>query len=255
MTTRAYQLRTRTEAGTAAQPQVRNRTNADPAVALYSDIAASRPPSPRKEMSTSPAEPVDHPSEEVDSEGVFGYSKTEANANKKNAHDKKKNTTSSDENEPSRELEEQPWTPVRRRRAQSLDSVPRGHETNREREIQAQKLTTEQDRAVKAAVLAMNQEQSELIQRRQERVITRSDQRSPSRGEGPSNLNPKGKAIDPREWGNVDLNPEELDVEAQAAALNSLAQQWQGGTRPKAKPRKRRNRSPSPGKCPSERRI
>ena len=41
-----------------------------------------------------------------------------------------------------------------------------------------------------------------------------------SRGEGPSG--PKGKSIDPREWGNINISHESLDIEAQTAALNSF---------------------------------
>ena len=36
---------------------------------------------------------------------------------------------------------------------------------------------------------------------------------------GPSE--PKGKSVDPREWGNINLSEGELDVEVQAATLNS----------------------------------
>ena len=41
--------------------------------------------------------------------------------------------------------------------------------------------------------------------------------------EGPSNK--KVKRIDPSNWGNLDLNEEELDPEAQQAALESLKQE------------------------------
>ena len=44
-----------------------------------------------------------------------------------------------------------------------------------------------------------------------------------SQGEGPSR--PKGKMIDPREWGNLNLSQESLDIEAQAAALDSYKNQ------------------------------
>ena len=39
--------------------------------------------------------------------------------------------------------------------------------------------------------------------------------RPSSRGEGPSDLARKGKMIDPREWGAVNLQPEEMDIDAQ----------------------------------------
>jgi hypothetical protein len=83
MSTRTYyNLRTRTDTSTAETTRVQNRSDTGAAPPLYSAVAASRPPSPRGETSTpaSPVEPItpaDRPSEEVDSEGVFGYSKTD----------------------------------------------------------------------------------------------------------------------------------------------------------------------------------
>ena len=44
-----------------------------------------------------------------------------------------------------------------------------------------------------------------------------------SQEEGPSN--PKGKGIDPREWGNINISQESFDLEAQAAAMKSLETQ------------------------------
>ena len=44
-----------------------------------------------------------------------------------------------------------------------------------------------------------------------------------SQGEGTSKL--KGKGIDPRKWGNLNISRESLDIEAQRAALTkSIAQ-------------------------------
>ena len=42
-------------------------------------------------------------------------------------------------------------------------------------------------------------------------------------GEGPSK--PKGKGIDPQEWGAVNISQESLDLEAQAAVLKSFKPQ------------------------------
>lgn len=41
-------------------------------------------------------------------------------------------------------------------------------------------------------------------------------------GEGPSKI--KGKGIDPSNWGNIDLDKEELDPKVQQIALESLKQ-------------------------------
>ena len=239
-------MRTRTEASTAVESRVRNRPDTDGPVALYSDIVASRPPSPSKETSTSPAEPVEHPSEEVDSEGVFGYSKTEQVAVSTNDPKNIKDYTSSEPegSESPKRLEDQSWTTVKCRRARSLDSVSRDRKVSREKETQAKKLTKEQNQTVKAAVLAMNTEQSELVQRRQQKIAAHREKSPLSRGEGPSR--PKGKGIDPREWGQVNISQESLDVEAQAAALESYAQQSEKFIKKKKSSRdKNKRRNPS----------
>ena len=51
-------------------------------------------------------------------------------------------------------------------------------------------------------------------------MTTHRDASVMSKGEGTSRA--KGKGIDPREWGNLNISQEELDIEAQAAALKSL---------------------------------
>ena len=86
-------------------------------------------------------------------------------------------------------------------------------------------LTAEQDKAVKKATEGMTIEQRKQVQIRQEKIRPRRDNSVSSRDEGPSNLNNKGKTIDPREWGNVDFDREELDIDAQAAALESFKDQ------------------------------
>ena len=60
-----------------------------------------------------------------------------------------------------------------------------------------------------------------------------NDDYSPSRGEGPSE--PKGKGIDPREWGNVNIDSDEFDVDAQKAAFDSLLKKKLGPSRRKEK--------------------
>ena len=219
MSSRVYNLRTRIDTATAASPLVQNT---DVAAALYSDVVASRPPSPRKENSTSPAKPVEHPSKEIDSEGVFGYSKTEQKT--ANENERISNSLSSDESELPKELENQ-WTTVKRRRARSLDSQTdyRVPKISGVKETPAETLTRQQVRVVQAAEQALNPKQNELVQRRREKVVGHQQNSQPSRGEGPSRS--KGKGIDLREWGNVNISRESLDVEAQAAALESFAAQ------------------------------
>jgi len=66
----------------------------------------------------------------------------------------------------------------------------------------------------------MTPAEREMIARRSKKVAKRPE-RSESRGEGSSE--PKGKGIDPREWGNAGLSNEEIDVDTQRAALESYA--------------------------------
>ena len=74
---------------------------------------------------------------------------------------------------------------------------------------------------MKAATNALTQSQKEVINNRKKKLpSTRSS--SLSSQEGPSR--PKGKGIDPREWGNVNISRESLDIEAQDAAWKSLTQ-------------------------------
>lgn len=66
----------------------------------------------------------------------------------------------------------------------------------------------------------MTNEQRKKVQLRQEKIRPRQDDSESSREEGPSKN--KGKTIDPREWGDADIDHDELDVEAQEAALKSF---------------------------------
>ena len=109
-----------------------------------------------------------------------------------------------------------PWTTVKRRRAYSLDSA---RKTSRNKNFiqknYSKKLTKEQQTTVKTAADAMTTEQKKAFVKRH-KVVSPERENAES---GPSN--PKGKGIDPREWGNLNLNEEELDIAAQTAALDS----------------------------------
>ena len=62
-------------------------------------------------------------------------------------------------------------------------------------------------------------------------------------GEGPSK--PKGKGIDPCEWRNVNISCESLDIEAQAAALNSFKKQNEASKYPKEREPSRKKKQVS----------
>ena len=134
-------------------------------------------------------------------------------------------STSSEEDEPP-EIKEKnlPWTTVKRRRARSLDSPSEGGVSKGRDSVPNRRLTKEQVRAVETATTNMTTPQKEVLRRRQKKVVPiRGGSPTPSQGEGPSKR--KGKGIDPREWGNVNISRESLDVNAQAVALESIAQQ------------------------------
>jgi len=93
------------------------------------------------------------------------------------------------------------------------------------------KLTGKQKQTVKEASRRLTHEQKKQIQHRQEKIQVRQNESMSSRGEGPSQ--PKGKAIDLREWGNTNLSTESLDIEAQMAAFNSIKTRDQSHKHPK----------------------
>lgn len=184
---------------------------ADTSRRLYSDVAASRAPSLTREEKEEliPAE-LRKPGEwEVSS--VAGPITSEPApvpdvAGAVECNDHSMNTSSSDE-EPECEA---PWTPVVRKK--------RGRKLAR-----AQRKTTMPvtDQAIEAAEKALTADQRALIAKRAKKATgRRRREESGSRGEGPSRL--KGKAVDPREWGAVDLENEEVDVEAQRAMLENF---------------------------------
>jgi len=81
-------------------------------------------------------------------------------------------------------------------------------------------LEKEVSKVVRAAEESMTPVERETIARRNKKVTMRPE-RSESRGEGPSE--PKGKSIDPREWGNAGLSDEDLNLDTQRAALESYS--------------------------------
>ena len=111
------------------------------------------------------------------------------------------------------------WTTVERRRARSFESFDLVRSQAGSNGLRG--LTSEQAQTVRAAADALTKSQKANLSKRQKQVTHRRNGSSSSRGEGASR--PKGKGIDPREWGNVNISRESLDVDAQAAAGKSLA--------------------------------
>ena len=195
MSTRILRSRVATETRTQIPRKVSNpgvTPVTDANARSYSDVAASRPPSPRQEEK--PAETTSRAAE------VLKFS-----------------NYSSSESENSQD-QDGPWTTVQRRRARSLDSAERSHnKLNVHFTPKKNKnLSTEQLTMVKAAEKAMTGAELKKITHRQDVINAQHEKDSEP---GPS-IN-KGKGIDPSEWGNAGLSEEELNLEAQRAAIEA----------------------------------
>ena len=118
-----------------------------------------------------------------------------------------------------KEDDSSPWTLVQRSRVRSLDSanvIDRDNlfgKKNIPRE-----LSTEQKSTIETAKAALTAEQKEIFLKRHE--VVNGVQIEYSHVE-PRPSNHKGKGIDSHEWGNLNLNEEELDIMGQEATLKS----------------------------------
>jgi hypothetical protein len=152
-----------------------------------------------------------------------------------------------DESDSPPEPEAAPWTTIQRRRTRSLGSLDRvrNHSGNN----RTRGLTLEQIQVVNTAADALTDSQRRTLNERKKKTAHRRGNSSSSREEGTSKR--KGKIIDPREWGNVNIS-ESVDVEAQAAAFRSLAKRRADGPTEKktdkstTRARRTKNRGDSP---------
>ena len=101
------------------------------------------------------------------------------------------------------------------KRTQSLDSAKRRLINKKVVYLKSNTLSTEQEKTVEAANKLLTEEQKEQIAQRQDKIANQSEniKSGPSRN--------KGKMIDPQEWGNARLNPEELDINFQEAIFEA----------------------------------
>ena len=127
--------------------------------------------------------------------------------------------TSSEGNDSPEDPGDAPWTTVKRRRARSLESYELASK-DRSGSSNAKGLTLEQVQAVKAAAETLTMSQKDVIREREKKITQRRTSSSSREKVLPR---AKGKGIDPREWGNVNISQESLDIEAQEAALRSFA--------------------------------
>ena len=268
MSTKTYNLRTRADTGVASQPRVRNASASPPrpttmlhrevpphlldahaetghAITLYSDVVASRPPSPAKDTSSVTATPAVAGPETADVSSRLQADEKYVS----NIRTTKNNVryTSSEENlnDLPQYREDGQWTTVERRRARSPGSRERAQ--NDPLNIVSSgvnTLTRDQNQAIEHAVRQLTPHERLAIARRHKSVDARREASPSSRGEGNSRM--KGKAIDPREWGNVNISRESLDLEAQTAALKSFATRKDKPTQrvPSMQPRHAHSQSP-----------
>ena len=189
------------------------------APSLYSDVAASRPLSPVKE--TIPLRPTESA---VREEATIVPHPTESTVDviSTNDYEKLEHDTSSDLSNWSKRQDNAPWITVECRCARSLSSLERAQK-DRERFLTL-KLNCEQKQTIHAATNTLTTKERQRILRHHEKMVAHRDSSLSSRGEGPSRL--KGKAIDPREWGNMNISQESLDLGAQLLPLSHSNNRW-----------------------------
>ena len=213
------------------------------AITLYSDVVASRPPSPAKDTSSVTATPAVTGPETADVSSRLQADEKYVS----NIRTTKNNVryTSSEENlnDLPQYQEDGQWTTVERRRAHSPGYRKKDPE-NPSKTALSGGLTQGQTQTVDYAIGQLTHAERQAIARRQKKMTTHRETSPSSRGEG--NSKAKGKTIDPREWGGVNISHESLDLEAQAAALKSFAYQKDKSTRcvPSRQPSNGRSQSP-----------
>lgn len=179
-------------------------------VRKYSDVVASRPPSPMAGPALPMVDPRVSRGVEINSRGYAVEPSVVTPAAINVPEHPPRNIPSSDG-----------LNNIPRRRARSLDSEDaRRVDFNPRNHVVAPEVAA----AIQVAQNSLTAEQADLISNRNARVHIRSEvPRQPeSVGEGPSN--PKGKGVDPREWGAAGLNDADLDIDNQQAILNSIRQ-------------------------------
>ena len=167
-------------------------------VRMYSDVVASRPPSPRVREENSRQSSAEGPDLRL-------------------AKVARPSTDVSDDESSSEQEDGTPWITVQRKRARSLDSAKKSRRNKNlaQFDINAKnKLSTEQETVIKAATEALTKEQREHVVRRQD-IIAQSE------GDEVGMSRDKGKTIDPREWGNSGIVHEELDPDVQGAIFDT----------------------------------
>ena len=181
------------------------------AVWSYGDVVALKPPMPRRERPVAPYEGSrEDPSHGIGLECPGVQSAVENDSQISSSLGSYK---PEEEIETPDKIEYPPWTKIQCRHVHSHSTIRSNKKFH----------TSEQLRAVKIAKKNLTTPQKKMVEWRQDKVWPRRDESTSTRGEGPSN--PKGKGINPWELGNINISHKSLDLEAQAAALDSFKPQ------------------------------
>src|SRR6267378_3259111 len=175
---------------------------------MYSDVAALRPPSPagssEKEVALPPNQSAgagNRPSDFVRKHVITPVMYNEGNYTPSESSD-------SDHDQNTRE-----WTTVQRKRRGNKHSTSKERFSTRDKDV-----SVDVDPVLAEAEKSLTNAQKEKIALRHQKVTVNPLEGLESHEEGPSG--PKGKGVDPRNWGNIQLDEDEADVEAQQAAFN-----------------------------------
>ncbi|KAG2098402.1 uncharacterized protein F5147DRAFT_815844 [Suillus discolor] len=122
--------------------------------------------------------------------------------------------TSSEKSAESGDEQPSKWTNIQGKRGKRVLS----HEASEERQAPSE-LSQEQENLVKLAENELTENDHKKIEARQ-RTLNLNRESTESRGEGTSR--DKGKAPDPRNWGDVELEDGEVDLDAQRVALETF---------------------------------
>ncbi|KAF8996061.1 hypothetical protein BDQ17DRAFT_1430027 [Cyathus striatus] len=175
---------------------------------FYRDVASSRPPSPQEETTTQNSG-TDNLSTALESISVNNNIENESISFVSTLTLSESNNEQDNKN---------PWITVKSRRSGSLESF-RGRRINLRKanpSKQPKPLSKAQKQTVQEAEKTLTPEQKRCINHQNDKLCKHSS----SCDKGTSKV--KGKGVDPCNWGNIDPNESELDVEAQQAVLESL---------------------------------
>ena len=139
--------------------------------------------------------------------------------------DENRASTDVEDSDDESEDEDPRWTTVRRGRARSLDSVRNSLKNKKIIYLNPNALSTEQKKVDNTAPNLINNDT-----------------------EDPGTSRDKGKTIDPREWGNAGIEPEELDIGIQEAIIKEYERGQKNAKKGPKRPKIRKEKIPDKSK-------